>query len=363
MKMIIDREKLASMLEIASRNPSRLPRFQGFVIDAKKGSVRIRSHNGEMSIDTETDCVDVTRPGSVFAPRELAAVASRETSSTLVMEAGAESLGIVGDRSTFKLRLVGTPDDLPPSIVPKQGGEPIKVVPADLSRAMAAALHAAGDRSKYSMDGVCIDVDNRRLLCVATNGASLCAAVVCNGSPKLTGPVLVPQNACAAIKDFDGDEARIEANKESVRFIGEIEGVSVSIGSVLIDGAFVPWRDLLAEDRPNRFSVQREAMERALSLATVIDNCEYQNRVVVTVTGKSVKFSGGAVERGSAEAEVEAEAEADFRFGAKLRFLKDALGVFKDSETLVFNYAAPNKTIVLKNHQATFIFVPMDVEK
>ena len=350
MKVTCNRAALAEALGVvtgvvASRTPK--PVLQCVRVSVTEDSVLLLGTDLEVGIRYVLGQVTVSEPGEVLVPADKLAAVVRESADELLelssVEHGCEVTG--GDS---KFDIYGQdPREFPP--VAEMEGEPDLVMRADVLDALTGQtlFAAARESTRYAINGVLWEKRGKRLSLVATDGRRLAKAV--GSAVEASGgdsDVIVPTKAMGLIARLvdEGDE------KVAVKLLPNQILLSTSratISSVLVEGRFPKYEDVIPQDNDKKVSVASEALLSAVRRAALLTT-EESKGVRFSLSPGQVVLSSRAPDQGEAVITLQVEYSGkELDVGFNPSYLVDALRAI-GGEAVSFELSEPNKPGVLR---------------
>lgn len=362
MKCICNRVSLLEALTAAAsvaltRTPK--PILECVRLTAEADGLTLTAYDQEVGLRYQTRQVEVTEPGEALVHTgRLVSVVRESSDETMTLEVMDESLHVRGRDSHFQI--VGKdPREFPPVAGPE--GDPQWVLKVgELKSAVEKTLFAAAREStRYAINGVLWQKTDNRVRLVATDGRRL--AMSHASLEKAAGDdveAIVPGKALGLLSrlHFDADESmdvRITSNQIFLRT------ESVTISSVLVEGNFPKWEDVVPRDNELVLTIGSETLLSAVRRASLLANVESKG-IRMSLKGSTLTLSSRSADQGEAEVRVE-EVDykgADMEIGFNPEFLIDALKVC--DETVAFSFKDSGKPALMKSG-TDFQYVVMPV--
>ncbi len=400
MKVICDRAALlAAVNNVAAVTPQRTPSpaLSCLKLVASKvggvGELRLSGTDAETSLELSLTAVDVAQPGSAAIPADKLRqiVQALEMEPTLTLETDGDTCTIKSGSSRFKIftypleQFPQIPDFA--ALVAQGGGA--KAVFSHAAGSLLSLINrtvfaTAKETSRYAINGVLLKRDGKKLEMVATDGRrlALCRAVLKAGAGDSGGTTscIIPTKALnlvarlthgpeemvrVAISDnrvfFAFEEATAEAAKgKDAAQAGQ--GPRAVLSSVLVEGAFPPYEDVIPKDHDKKVTVDRDLLSAAVREAKILTNEESRGvRLAFSAKKKQVKITSRAPEMGESEIDVELAGYdgEDVEISFNPEFIGDALRTMDDPQ-VVIELKASSKPGVMRSG-AEFLYVVMPV--
>lgn len=252
---------------------STRPILQNVLLDACAGVLELTGTDLDVSIRVRVERVDVLGEGRVLVNAARFQQILRELSGDQVEVEVDDRAGCTISTGDAKFHVMGEqPDDYPelPEVAAEGGHRFPAAALAEMIRRTQFAAHP--EKTRYAMNGVLVDLADRRLRLVATDGKRLAMQerVLAEDVPTPVF-VVVPTKAMALLQRIAGaTEGDVELFVEATQILLRTSGTSVV--ARLIEGHFPPYEDVLPRAHDKRLTLPREgfmaALRRAALLAT-----------------------------------------------------------------------------------------------
>ena len=191
---------------------------------------------------------------------------------------------------------------------------------------------AASDEGRPVLTGILTELKKDSLELVATDGFRLARKTVkLEGSQDLSLRVLIPRRTFEEVvrliseqqSNGEDETIKISTSENQNQIIFKIGLTEVS--SRLIEGNFPSWEKIIPANIENRTILEREALLKAVKLASVFARSE-SNIIKIQTQKNALKLSSEAKELGAQESSVEADSEGtEITIAFNSRFLIEAL--------------------------------------
>lgn len=366
MKLICNRSALLEALNVAGNAVAARttkPALQCVKLTATSDKLTVSATDLEVAIKFTDAQVQVEEQGEALVPVEnLRNIVRESVDDTLSLEVTAESAIIRGQDSEFKI-FVQNASDFPP--MPEFEGEAdFEITAGTLKQLINQTLFAvAKESTRYAFNGVLMSVKGKKVNLVGTDGRRLSQAKgdAISAGTKATDDglkAIIPAKTLALIDKLlsdSEDKVSVQMRENQILFSTS----SATLTSVLVEGQFPPFEDVIPKDCDKRMSASTADFLSAVRRASLL----------VTEDSKGVKFSfnkSGLVltsrspEAGEATVKFACKFEGtDVEIGFNPTFLNEALKV-ADSDEVVLEMTAPNRPGLLKSGQS-FVYVIMPV--
>ncbi len=285
--------------------------------------------DGEVGLRLGVDAFSVAEPGeTVVLAERLLSVVREMPDAELRLEADERCCVVSGAGSEFKL-FAQPAADFPP--VPGFEDGPDLVLDTRALRTMIGLViyAAARETSRYAINGVLWEKRGRRLWLVATDGRRLARAggsVLESGSADFEA--IVPAKALNVFERvFVGGRSDTESRVE-VRVLPNqmvLRGEGRVLSTVLVEGAFPKYEDVIPRESSRRARVDREALYGAVRRAAILTSDEAR-AVRLAFEPAGLVVTAQSPEQGEARVELPLEFEGDrLEIGFNPAFINDAL--------------------------------------
>lgn len=340
MEFICSKDDIDSALGIVQgvvSTRATLPILANVLIEVEDGSLELTATDLELSIRTRVN-VNTVEDGSITVPaRKLVDIINGlSEDEQIVVKTEEAKMNIKCDKAEFNLQGISAEefpkwpelDDVVEITLP--GGKL-----ADMYGKTVFAV--SKDETRYALNGVCTQIENDKMITVATDGYVL-AYMETQLQEKISGIVntIIPENASREIAKHS-DEA-----EEAVTLVfGEnylfMDGGNVQLASRVIEGKFPQYRDVIPESFPNKVIVKRKEFLNVVNLVSVLSD-ERSNQIEVTLNPSLMEIKAQSQEYGKGTDSIDVEYSGDsINIGYNANFLKDVLRSF-DEDDLEFEF-------------------------
>jgi DNA polymerase-3 subunit beta len=338
MKLNFNRSAFAEALGLlTSVVPSRTPKpiLRCVLIDAGEKEVHIRATDLEVGIDCLVGEVQVEQSGEIVVPADkLASVVRESSDEVLAFEAKEGVCKITGSDSHFTI--YGQDTSQFPK-VPELGGEPgIEVGLKNLQEVIEHCLFAtAKESTRYALNGVLWEVKGKKMSMVATDGRRLAKSRVSLASAPSkkmeTAKIIVPSKTLSLLGKIGGTDKDIVVVKLVDNLI-ILSCSNVIISSVLVEGTFPKYEDIIPSDYDKKLTLPTEAVLSAVRRSALLTS-EESRGVKLSISKDSLVFSCRAPETGDAKVEMTINYKGQpIEIGFNPQFIMDALRVMPEPE-------------------------------
>lgn len=365
MKLICNRSALLEALNvagnaIATRTPK--PSLQCVKLTATADKLIVAATDLEVAIRYQDSQVQVDSQGEALAPLEkLRDIVRESNDDTLSLELTSEGIQIKGQDSVFKI-FVQDPADFPP--VPDFEGEPdFEVVAGQLKQLIGQTLFAvAKESTRYAFNGVLINIKNKKLILVGTDGRRLAHAkgdLISLGKAEAeNAKAIVPSKTLQMIEKLlvDGEEkVAIQLRENQIIF----HTASATLTSNLVEGQYPPYDDVIPKETDKRMAAGTADLLSAVKRASLLVTEETKG-VRFAFTKRGLVLTSRSADAGESTINFACKFDGeDVEIGFNPTYLIEALKV-ADSDEVFLEMTLPNRPGLLKSG-ANFQYVIMPV--
>jgi DNA polymerase-3 subunit beta len=365
MKVICNRGALLEALMVAgnvvaARTPK--PVLQCVKLTAENNALTLAATDLEVAIRYTDNQVQIEQAGEVLVPADKFRDIVRESvDDTLSIEVTGDNANIRGQDSHFKIFTQKAVDF--PNVPGFEGEAHFQIIGKTLKQMIAQTQFAAAkESSRYAFNGVLMNVKNKKVNMVATDGRRLAQA---NGDllnstkiDKEGAKAIIPAKALALIdKLVDDPEEPVGFQLTETQVI--VHTSSATLTSSLVEGQFPPYEDVIPKDTDKKMIAGTADFLSAIRRASLLTT-EESKGVRLHFSKKGLVLTSRSPESGEATINFPCKFEgSDVEIGFNPQFLVDALRVV-DHDEISLELTAPNRPGLLKGG-ANFLYVIMPV--
>ncbi len=363
MKAICDRAGLVDLLNIVG--PVALTRTPKAALTCVKitagdGVLTLAATDLELAIWANTARVEVSEGGEALVPADkLSQIVRESADATLTVEVENNLMHIRGEGAHFQV-FGQPPEDFPP--LPQFTGNPdFEVEAGELQKLITQTIFAtARETSRYAINGVLVEREDKHLTLVATDGRRLAMAKgACKPAGKEKNIAIVPTKALnMLVKLFDdpGQTVRVKLADNRVLFATDDR----LLASNLVEGNFPPYKDVIPRDGDKKATLDTAVLASAVRRASLLTN-EESKGVRFAFSGDGLTLSSRAPEMGESQidAPMPQYSGEPIEIGFNPQFVLDALKI-TEADQVQLELKAPNKPGVMRTGPG-FVYVIMPV--
>jgi DNA polymerase-3 subunit beta len=365
MKVSFNKDALAEALGLlTSVVPARTPKpiLRCVHVATSDKDVRLSATDLETGISYYLSELQIEESGEVVVQADRVAGIVRESSeSVLTVKAKEGTCEITGSDSHFTI-YGQEPEHYP--LVPKFEGEAdLKMPLENLQTGIEQCLFAtAKETSRYAINGVLWEFKGKKLLLVSTDGRRLARSrVSLSSSPNehiSKQKIIVPAKTMnllskLSVKEKENLSVKLVDNQIMFRY------ANVVINSVLVEGKFPNYEDIIPTDYSNKLVLSTVAVLSAVRRAALLTS-EESRGIKLSINKDNIVFSSRAPEAGDAQVTIPIEYDGKpIDIGFNPQFLIDALRVIKTDDFEL--QLGQSDTPGLIKSGADFIYVLMPI--
>ncbi len=317
--------------------PARTPKpiLRCVHITSGEQDVSIGATDLEVGIKYLVSEVQVEQDGEVVVQADrLNAIVRESSDEVLTLETTEGACEIKGADSHFSI--FGQEPSQYPALPSLEGQVDIELELNNLQAGIEQCLFAtAKESSRYAINGVLWEIKGKKLFLVATDGRRLARCKV-NLSSKPDESVaaqklIVPSKTMALIDKLGSDKK----DKIVVKLVDNkimFSCANVVIGSVLVEGNFPNYEDIIPSDHDKKLVLSTEAVLSAVRRAALLTS-EESRGIKLSIKKDSLIFSSRAPETGAAQISMSINYDGEpIDIGFNPQFLIDVLRVMRTPE-------------------------------
>ncbi|KRG72054.1 DNA polymerase III subunit beta [Pseudoxanthomonas dokdonensis] len=325
---------LAQVVNVVERRQT-LPVLANFLVQVQNGQLSLTGT--DLEVEMVARCaVDDAQDGETTIPaRKLFDIvrALPDGSKVTVSQSG-DKVTVQAGRSRFSLATLPANDF--PSVDEVEATERVSVSEGTLKELIERTAFAMAQQDvRYYLNGLLLDLADRTLRCVATDGhrLALCEAEL-DEAASSKRQIIVPRKGVTELQRLlEGGDRPLEL--EIARSHIRVKRDDVTFTSKLIDGRFPDYAAVIPIGADREVKLDREVLRAALQRAAILSNEKYRG-VRVEVSPGQLKISAHNPEQEEAQEEIEAETRVDaLAIGFNVNYLLDALGSLREDEIII----------------------------
>ena len=362
MKLKCSREALYEAVQftgaLASTRMAK-PILQNIKLVAENKRLELMATDLETSIRFRVENVQIVNVGAVtVSANRLLGILRESPDDQMDIESDDSKCIIRGADSTFEM-LGDDPADFPE--IPEMTEDiPVEIARADFIEMVDKTVFAAASEStRYALNGVCFIFGSDKLEMVATDGRRLAHIKrKAKGVKEDMGSIIVPPKALQHVRKLltEDDEA-VHVNVSENRIVFQTTRALVS--SVLVEGHFPPYKEVIPKDCDKKGGVKREAFLHAIRQAALLTTDEARS-VRLDFSKDMLVLTSEAPEAGKAEVKLGIDYDGDdMTVAFNPMFLIDVLRVL-DAERVVLEMKDSTRPAVIHD-DGDYLYVVMPI--
>ncbi len=222
-----------------------------------------------------------------------------------------------------------------------------------------SAFSMAQQDVRYYLNGLLLEVDNKQIKTVATDGHRLALSQIQHES-ELDGTkrIIVPRKGVQELQRLLSKEDRqvtVSLGKNHIRV--NLPGLQFT--SKLIDGRFPEYQRVLPDREGNHATMDRVLLKQALARASILSNEKYKG-IRLILDGSTMTIQAHNPEHEEAEDELEINYEGErLEIGFNVVYLLDALNALESETVEIFIKDANSSALVVAPDKQDNCYVVM----
>ena len=363
----IEKDNLLQPLQAVSGIVERrhtLPILSNVMIEADGTALNLLATDLEIQISTSTV---LDKPASKHAvtvsARKLQDILRSLPDKTMVsLDAQEGRLQVKAGKSRFNLQTLPA-QDFPKLADAGNGAVSVRLPQKVLRQQLLLVQYGMAQQDiRYYLNGLLLQVDERQLTMVETDGHRLAYAGAKLPQPMERSEVIIPRKAVLELAKLLGDsedevEIQILPNQVQFRFSG------IDLVSKVVDGKFPDYTRVIPTNYKKHFTLDRVLLQQALQRAAILSNEKFRG-VRWVITASSLKIVCTNAEQEEAEEELEIEYNGDaLDIGFNITYLLDVLGNL-DASDVNCAVGDANSSMLMSvpgNKEFKYVVMPMRI--
>lgn len=360
-KDIILKEIIVAQELTASRNAISI--LSNVLLEAEDNSLNIKATDLKVSFETQIPVnVDVSGLTTVFCDKLLSilrTLPSGEVKFTL----NENGYFIIESGENISFRLHSITADKFPEIPELEEKEYFSIPQQDFIEMISQTVFAVSDdETRYYMNGIYLEKDDKRLVMVATDARRLSfIAKDFNGDIQDFKGIIIPTKALNLVKKLASGEGELQlAIAEKTLFI-RFDNQEVT--SALIEGSFPTYTRAIPESYDFIIKVKKMDLLDAIKRVSLLAD-KNSRRVFMKTSNNSINLSSEESDIGIAEEKIDCVYEGpDSVFSLNHVYLSEPLKAIKEEE-VIFKFTDTKKALTLISvPESTFFHIIMPIQK
>jgi DNA polymerase-3 subunit beta len=337
------------------------PILQNVKIVAEKNSLDVLATDLEVSIRFRLSNVEVAQAGAAaVSAARLLGILRESPDEQMDIETVDHKCVIRGADSNFEM-LGDDPADFPE--IPEMMKEaPIEVTRADFIDTVGRTVFAAATEStRYALNGVNFVFSAGNIEGIATDGRRLAwIKRKAKGAKADMGGIIVPPKALEHVtRVLTEEDESVQMKVEDNAIIFQASRALVK--SVLVEGHFPPYKEVIPKDSNKKVKVKREAFLNAVRRAALLTTEEARS-VRFDFRKNLVTMTSEAPEAGRAEVKLGVEYDGeDLSIAFNPNFVTDVLKVMRSDEVIIEMKDPSRPAIIRDDDDYLYVVMPINI--
>ncbi|PHS20574.1 MAG: DNA polymerase III subunit beta [Kangiella sp.] len=366
MKFTIIQSKLVGPLQLISgavEKRQTLPVLANLLIKIEKGLLSITATDLEIEMSVNINLENDSLDGDITVPaRKLVDICrSLPVDGVINIELLDSKLIVKCGRSKFTLSTISAQEF--PNIEDSLFSTEFVISSSDFKRTIDKTQFAMAQQDvRYYLNGMLIELDQDKLLTVATDGHRLALsrltlnAKVCDDLVQVIIPRKGVLEAGKLLSSID-EEATVSLNSNHIRItIGQFV-----FTSKLVDGRFPDYGKVLPKNAERILLCEKESIKEAFSRASILCNDKFRG-VRLTLSENKLTINANNPEQEEAEIELDVEYnDKEMEIGFNVSYLLDAVNAIK-SDKVKFCLGDSNSSVLIEASEdadSAYVVMPM----
>ncbi len=336
MKFSVSSSDLLKQLQIAggviASNPV-LPILEDFLFSINNNVLTIAATDLETSITTEIEVMSDS-DGTVAIPAKILLETLKALpQQPITFAINDENFSVEITSAYGKYRLAGENGEDYPRIPEPEEVDSISIQAPTLTQAITKTLFAtSNDELRPAMTGVFFQINNDRLICVATDAHKLVKYSFFEVASSVEESFIVPKKALNLLKSAlpAGDSVKLSFNKANAFF----KFGNTNLVCRLVDARYPDYNAVIPVDNPNLLTVNRADLQSSLKRIAIYAN-KTTNQVILNINNTDLTISAQDLDFSNEASEQLActyTGEESVTIGFNAKFLIEMLSVLESDE-------------------------------
>ncbi len=307
-----------------------LPVLANLLVQVREGRLALTGTDLEVEMRAEA-AIDAGEDGEITVPARKWFDLVRALPDGVKVEVQVKGDRVVMHAGRSRYTLASLPANEFPTTEEIEVTDRIALPEGKLRRLLERTSFAMANQDvRYYLNGLLLDLHDKQLRCVATDGHRMAMSEAgLDGSAKTKRQLIVPRKGVTELLGL------LESTDESVAIEFSANHIRVRRGDVtftskLIDGSFPDYEAVVPLGADKLVTIDRDTMRNALQRAAILSNEKYRG-VRLEVSSNCLRVIAHNPEQEEAFEELEAETQAsDVAIGFNVGYLLDALGALDD---------------------------------
>ena len=337
------------------------PILQNVKMVGEKKQLDVLATDLEVGIRFRLENVEIARPGALaVSASRLLGILRESPDEQMDIEVQEHKCTLRGADSTFEM-LGDDPADFP-EVPGMMESVQVELRRGDFTEMVDKTVFAAASEStRYALNGVCFIFAANQVEMVATDGRRLAyIRRKAKGVSADMGSIIVPPKTLQHVRRILTEEDKSVGMKvDENRVLFQTSRALVS--SVLVEGHFPPYKEVIPKDSDKKATVKREAFLGAIRRAALLTTEEARS-VRMDFDKDLVVLTSEAPEAGKAEVKLGLDYEGDkVSIAFNPTFVTDVLRVMASDEVVMEMKDASRPAVVHDGGDYTYVVMPINI--
>jgi DNA polymerase-3 subunit beta len=362
MKINISKDILLSGIQTVQNIVSSkvtLPILSNILIEASEKNIKLNATDLDIGISCEYP-VNVIEKGSITIPAKRFSDVIRELPSGDIVIHSRKNNQIDIEGINFQFRLNGLPADEYPKFPEFDKKDLIEIDQKNFKSMLRLTSFAVShEESRYVLNGVLMEVTDRKITMVATDGHRLAKIEnTLTQSPKKDFSVILPLKAVQEINRNLKDEGVIFIIVGHNQVLFNIDGTLIA--TRIIEGEYPNYHQVIPNPVEQKIHINKQEFFSAIKRANLLATPDFQS-VKFEVFKKKLVVSKVTPDVGESREEIAIEHKGpEFIIGFNPQFLMDFLKNI-EIENIQLELVAPDRPLVIRLENYLYLTLPMRV--
>jgi DNA polymerase III subunit beta len=359
MKFKIEREALLKPLQMVmgavEKRPSMLI-LTHVLLDLEGQTLSVSATDTEVEMVGRVPVADVIEPGKTTVPaRKLMEICrALGDNATLELTQTDNKVIVRSGKSRFTLSTL-SPDEFPSVEEDEPGQIEFNITQKDLDYLIKSTSFAMAQQDvRYYLNGLLLQVGDKQLVTVATDGHRLSYAELSHELSTDRHQIILPRKAIQDLShllDDDEDTIQVTISANHCR----LSAKAFTFVTKLIDGRFPEYSRVVPNDCLHEFSMDRNTLKSALTRVSVLSNEKYRG-IRLQLRSGTMQILARNPEQEEAQEELDVGYQGDeLDLGFNVNYLLDVLNHI-DDDTVVMKFSQSNHSLLIESSDNKDIF-------
>ncbi|MEM6638499.1 MAG: DNA polymerase III subunit beta [Pseudomonadota bacterium] len=364
MKFRVSRENLLTPLQaivgVVERRQT-MPILANFLLVAEGESLTVTATDLEVEL-MATGGAEILEEGTVTVPGrkflDICRALPEGTPVTVTLKG--DRVTVTAARSRFTLSTL--PADEFPTVDNIGAQQTLTLPQSELKRLLEKTQFAMANQDvRYYLNGLLLEVGNKRIRSVATDGhrLALCDVELEHGG-NAQQQVIIPRKGVLELYRMlsdDGPDIRMSIGSNHAR----VEIASLRFTSKLVDGRFPEYERVIPKSQNEGLKAERDALRKALQRTAILSNEKYRG-IRLELKDTTLLIQAHNPEQEEAEEQLEVEyVGSGVEIGFNVNYLLDALGALEHDQ-VEMQVTDANSSCIIRDPgetRCTYVVMPM----